>query len=298
MKIKIAYLLLAHKEVEQINLLVNQLNSYGDCDIFIHVDKKSEKMIDKIIPRNNLTVLCVKDVRWGSFEIVDAAIILMKKMLESKNEYSHVYFGSCQDMLVKKGLYEYLSDNPNKVFLKIVKKITNKDRESARYKVKWPKKYLIRNDLHIYRFVRIFIQYLCKFGIVFRKNRNVLNTKMDFYEGHTWFLCPHEVISYIINFINDNMDYYKFWENSLASDLMFFQTIIMNSPYKNNIEDELMYVRFGNSFRTMNHPLTINKDFIKEIDSGLYFYARKFEFSDQEIVKYYIEKTIGENNDC
>ena len=40
-KIKIAYLLLVHKNANQVNIFINQLLNYGDCDIFIHVDCKN-----------------------------------------------------------------------------------------------------------------------------------------------------------------------------------------------------------------------------------------------------------------
>ena len=36
-QIRIAYLLVAHKCPEQVNLFINQLLNYGDCDVYVHV---------------------------------------------------------------------------------------------------------------------------------------------------------------------------------------------------------------------------------------------------------------------
>lgn len=290
-EIRIAYLLVAHKCSEQVNMFIKQLLAYGDCDVYVHVDKKNPELLNDIIESPRVYKYSVYDVRWGSFEIVKSALYLMRMAIESGKIYSHIYFGSGQDLLVKKGLYEYLQLNSNKIFLRIVGEIKNTNRESARYRVCWPHKLMIRNDLHPYRFLRIFIQLLCKIGIVIKKNKKVLNKKVRFYEGRTWFIAPYEVIEYIINYVNENPDYIDYWEDSLASDLMFFQTIIMNSSFAKNVEDELMYVNFGKTFGTMNHPLTITMHDLNKINNGNYYFARKFELGEsKDIIAYYINK--------
>lgn len=289
-QIRIAYLLVAHKCPEQVNLFINQLLNYGDCDVYVHVDKKNPKLQEDIIKSPRVFTCSIYDVRWGSFEIVKAAIKLMKMAVSSGKSYSHMYFGSGQDLLVKKGMYDYLEAKPEKVFLHIVGEIKNSDRESARYRVCWPHKLMIRNDLHLYRFIRIAIQLLCKSGIVISKNRKTLKKQVRFYEGRTWFIAPYEVLKYLVNYLQDNPDYVDYWEDSLASDLMFFQTIIMNSPFASNVEDELMFVKFGKTFSTMNHPLTVSIDMEKEIEHGNYFCARKFEIKEIDTIHYYIEK--------
>ena len=290
-QIKIAYLLVAHKSPEQVNLFINQLLDYGDCDVYVHVDKKNPELLKSIIKSPRVFKCSIFDVRWGSFEIVKAAIELMKMAENSGKGYTHIYFGSGQDLLVKKGIYEYLEQNSDKVFLHLVGEVKNNNRQSARYRVCWPHKLMIRNDLHPYRFVRIAIQLLCKSGIVINENKKNLKKKVRFYEGHTWFIAPFGVLKYIINYIKENPDYVDYWEDSLASDLMFFQTIIMNSSFASNVENELMLVKFGRTFATMNHPLTITADMENEIESGNYFCARKFEITEIDTIHYYIEKT-------
>lgn len=288
--IKVAYLLVAHKCPEQVNIFINQLLNYGECDIYVHVDKKNPDLLEKIIKAPRVFVCSMFDVRWGSFEIVRAAIELMKMATNSEKKYTHMYFGSGQDLLVRNGLYEYLGTNPHEIYLHIEREVKNTDSASARYRVCWPHTLMIRNDLHFYRFVRIFIQLLCRMGIVINKNRKILRNKVKFFEGRTWFIAPNEVIEYIVKYINENPDYVDFWKDSLASDLMFFQTIIMNSPYSKNVEDELMYVNFGKTFTTMNHPLTITMDKISDINAGEYFFARKFEIDCKEPMDYFITK--------
>lgn len=291
-KVKMAFLLLAHKCPEQVNLFINQLLNYGDCDIYVHIDKKNPDLLKALVKSPRVFVCSVFDVRWGSFEIVQAAIELMKMAVNSGKKYTHMYLGSGQDLLVRKGLYEFLEKNPQKIYLRIEREVKNTDRASARYRVCWPHKLMIRNDLHPYRFIRIIIQLLCKSGIVINKNCKTLKRKVRFFEGRTWFIAPAEVINYIIEYIDKNPDYVEFWKDSLASDLMFFQTIIMNSSFSNNVEDELMYVNFGKSFGTMNHPLTVTLDQVDKIKEGEYYCARKFEMGeDKKVINYFLKLT-------
>lgn len=291
-QIKIAYLLVAHKCPEQVNLFVQQLLDYGDCDIYIHIDKKKPEMIEKIEKSNRVFVCSVYDVRWGSFEIVKAGYHLMRMARASGKNYTHMYFGSGQDLLVRKGLYKYLGDHPETTFIHIENEVTSTNRTSARYRVRWPHRLMVRNDLHLYRFIRIGMQLLCKFGIVLFPNKNRLEKPIRFYDGRTWFIAPIKVMEYILDFIENNSDYEKFWEESLAADLMFFQTIIMNSPFADKVADELMYVEFGKTFRTNNHPLTITKNMTERIGKGNYFCARKFEMEeDEEVIHYYLKQT-------
>lgn len=290
-EIRIAYLLLAHKCPEQINMFIKQLLNYGDCDIYLHIDKKAKNIIPEIEKSENIFIISEYSVSWGSFEIPKAALSLMKLAAASGRKYTHYYFGSCQDLLVKKGMYEFLASNPNNIFLRIHGPVKDKSRASARYKVCWPKKLMIRNDWHPYRFVRVAIQYLCQAGIVCRKNEVKISKDIVFFEGRTWFIAPNAIIEYILDYIENNPEFIKFWEKSLASDLMFFQTIIMNSEYKDFVKDELMYVNFGKTFGTMNHPLNITIQDNEKIEAGNYFCARKFEYNDIDTIKYYLEKT-------
>lgn len=283
--IKLAYLLVAHKNPKQVNLFIKQLLDYGDCDVYIHVDKKKPEMVGQIVKSDRVFISSVYDVRWGSFEIVKAGYYLMRMARLSGNRYTHMYFGSGQDLLVRNGLYEYLEEHPQTTFLHIVGEVTNSNRASARYRVRWPRRLMIRNDLHVYRFIRIVMQLLCKFGIVLFPNKNELKKSVRFYEGRTWFIAPIKIMEYILDYIDDNPDFENFWEESLAADLMFFQTIIMNSPYAGEVENELMYVDFGKTFRTNNHPLTVTMDQLDKIQGGAWFCARKFELNESDSSK-------------
>lgn len=73
---KIAYLILCHKNSVQVNSLLRQLNN-DNVDFYIHIDKKSR--MSALNNRSNTIVLnskkCV-DVKWASFSMIEATLNL------------------------------------------------------------------------------------------------------------------------------------------------------------------------------------------------------------------------------
>lgn len=77
---KVAFLMQCHKNPEQINLLLEALN-HPMVDVFVHVDKKSQAIKDKITQRAGIYILpeqqCV-DVQWAQYSQVEATLQLLR----------------------------------------------------------------------------------------------------------------------------------------------------------------------------------------------------------------------------
>lgn len=289
--VKVAYLLLVHDNVEQLNLFIMQLLKYGDCDIYIHVDKKNEKMVTSITKDPHIFVISKYYVDWASFSMMEGTIELMRTVIDSGKDYSHIYYGSGDDLLVKNGLYEYLANHPQAIFMDLYwsgREVTNRMRASARYRVNWPQSLKTRHDYHPARFIRILIQMLCTHGIVFFKNKlSIAHLNLKIYCGAQWFIAPFKVIEYWVKYLDENPEYIEYWRNALAPDEMFFHTLIMNSKYANSIQPALMFYKAGCTFGTKNHPVIISERNIADINKGVYFCARKFSMKNSPKAFYY-----------
>lgn len=119
-KTRIAYILLVHNNPEQLNLFLKQILSDPDCDVYIHIDKKNHAMEKQLIKDERIKVFSVYEVRWASFEMMAGTIMLMKAAIESGIQYSHVYYGSGNDLMVRKGFHEFLNNNPETLFMNII----------------------------------------------------------------------------------------------------------------------------------------------------------------------------------
>lgn len=94
---KLAILLLCHKNAEQINLFLDTLK-HPDIEFFIHMDKKAN-IVDQIEQRPDIHILpdCLRvDVRWGEFSQTQATLNLFSAASEL-GEFDYYWVCSGQD---------------------------------------------------------------------------------------------------------------------------------------------------------------------------------------------------------
>lgn len=91
---KIAYLILCHKDPNHVNRLINALNS-DDVFFYLHIDKKST-IREEINIQDNITVLDNNvNVQWGSSNMILATMHLLQEA--SKEKYDYLFLISGQD---------------------------------------------------------------------------------------------------------------------------------------------------------------------------------------------------------
>ena len=289
--INVAYLLLVHNNPEQLNMFLRQILSYGKGDIYIHVDKKNQKMVKELITDDRITVISKYEVKWASFEMMAATIDLMKLAADSGRPYTHVYYGSGNDLLVKKGMYEHLAGHPGELFMQIHGEIGPREPYAARYRIRWSSKLMVRDNFHPYRFVRWFYHIMFRFGIVLNENKVPIEFK-HIYRGSQWFVIPMEAMRYCVDYIGAHPEYLEYWRQTLAPDEFLFQTIILNSPYREKVKPSLMYLRITNDLINHNQPETITSEKIGEIEASGCFCARKFDLgTDRAVIEHFLDAT-------
>ncbi len=65
---------------------------------------------------------------------------------------------------------------------------------------------------------------------------------MRFYFGSSWVCLSNKMESWMERYLETHPEYIKFYKNINCTDESFFQTLVMNSPYKYKCEDYLHYV--------------------------------------------------------
>lgn len=79
LKFRNAYLVLAHEDVEMLNLLTERLINTGY--VYIHLDLKSKIRVDQVINHRQVKVSKKIKVNWGGFSIVEATRLLADQAL-------------------------------------------------------------------------------------------------------------------------------------------------------------------------------------------------------------------------
>ncbi|WP_288380641.1 beta-1,6-N-acetylglucosaminyltransferase [uncultured Massilia sp.] len=92
---KQVFLIAAHKDVEQLNALVKQLND-PDFVVYVHLDRKSAIDPADLHPAARLVEPRV-DVRWGGFSQVQATLTSLRQILLEQPAFDKVIFLSAQD---------------------------------------------------------------------------------------------------------------------------------------------------------------------------------------------------------
>lgn len=271
---KMAIIMQCHRDHNQVNRIINFFDD-KDIDIYIHVDKKSD-IKSKLIQGNNVHILQKSiDVRWARYSQVEATINLMKEVRNSGKIYKYIHFISGQDYPVKslKYMKEFFNFT-SKQYVEWYKFPENSLVKNGddRYMVYYPQAIIDRPKCLWKRILRVSYRNLILGSKILKRN---IKNMPEFYGGSSWFSITGECMEYILEFINKNRDFEKFFKNSIYADEMFFQTIILNSKYKKQvINDNLRYLDWTEGRES---PKSLDESDIDKAIKSKKIFARKIE---------------------
>ena len=298
--LRLAHILLVHKNPEQVNAFVRQIAGDGGADVYIHVDAKChEAMVRAIVSGGSVSVLKERvQVTWGDFNVIEATLRLLRAVRASGKAYDFISLNSGQDLLVRDGLREYLAANRNRVFMS-ARRIGPGDPQNSAWKIRWPRvtRNLYDSPFHPYRLLRAGLVRLYTFGLNLRPNPLALPEGWNFYCDAQWLCMPGVTADYILDYVGQNPDYCRLFQDSLAPDEFFFTTLIMNSPYAAQVTgSHLTHLNFGRTLRDKNHPVVITTEDIPTIEDSGRFFARKFDQAvDEEAIRYFSDRYGNQN---
>lgn len=102
--------------------------------------------------------------------------------------------------------------------------------------------------------------------------------------GLTWWNITNEFANYVLKTLQEKPEFVAFFKQTLIPDEMFMQTILANSPYKDQlVNDDKRHIVWDWSVNS-THPLTIiDKDFQTLVSSNDHF-ARKFDLQNHPAI--------------
>lgn len=296
--LRIAYVLMVHKNPDQVNMFLQQLLTDEQADIYIHINKKNLDEIEGRLIRDPRILMTSENavVNWGDVSLVDAMLILLREVVASGKKYDFVCLRSGQDMMVRKGYKEYLAANKGKSFMSM-EEIDFRSEDAAFLRVKWPKATTKMYDsLHPCRILRVALRKLYGMRInVLPKKENV-SSRMRLYLGYMWFCISWEMAEYMADFIEKNPWYYEAFKDGLVPDRLFFNTLAMDSTLADTVVNvHQTYEYWGSSYKNSNHPVVFTMENIDELEKTDCFFARKFDSGvDREVIEYFMKKIVSE----
>lgn len=272
-----AVLILAHKNVEQVFKLSKLLSS--KFNVYVHFDTKTNLTDEDktLFVKNNIKVYSKYNVKWGSFNIVKATVLLMQAALEEKNNtYFHLISGQDWPLKNLNEIYNFYENN-SKIYLNYWRAIDVK--KSGEPEIWWVK-YYFNYDVVNRRslFGKIYHRLLLLIETVIRidklKKFNVMPSKI--YAGQEWCDIPRNAMEYAVNRFEHDFKLKKIFSTSFCSDEIWLQTILCNSKYASNISKNIhRYILEEKRHGAL--PAILDETDYSNIVKGDYQWGRKFE---------------------
>ncbi len=247
---RFAALVLAHKNVSQVERLVKALVFAENVDVFIHFDKKfdiSEEKIKKIISVAENRVFVLEDSERVStflddWSLVEATLRLADRAF-SMGKYKYYMLLSGQDYILKnmQDIVRELEEGYPRIYIDC----TPYDRNNwVYYKFcnwGWYGKIntKINNTFPKGHFRKILKVPLYLARKVARKRnipyKKLTNEKIHLYGGSAWWIMPDKMIEHILKELKSDREYINILKKTYTPEEQFFQVMCMNSPYSENV---------------------------------------------------------------
>lgn len=271
------YGIICHQLNNPLIHLIRQLSKSDKTLILLHIDEKCniEPFLNEFSSNSKVKFIYNRiNVNWGSYSQIEATLELLKESL--KYDYKYFSLLSGVDILIKNVFeLENFLENSGKDY---IGGVINK-KYDFRVKYKYPNFYFSKDKPNHIKLLCFICRGLQKIGFLKQKLENF----PQLYYGANWFTLRKNTIDHVLKYLENNEFYSRAFYHSFCGDELFFQTIIFNSPFKNEIygveiidfgEKVLRYIDWKSG---PEYPkILIESDYQKMKNSGLFF-ARKID---------------------
>ncbi len=282
---KIACLIVTYTSAVQTKRMIDRLNN-GQFDFYIHLDKKVNIKTHQLlfeIP-NVYFIKNRVDVRWAGYSTVQAAFNGIKQITSSGIEYSFINLITGQDYPIKPAEYitDFLEHNVGKEFI-----------EYKGFDTDWTE---AKERIEKYHFTNLRVigkDHLARiFNFFFRHRKMPVNMLM--YGISTFWTLSPACALYVVNYVEKNTAFRRFVKYTWGVDEFIFQTVLMNSAYKDTI--------INKNYRYMDwsaggaRPKFLGIEDFDKIMASDAFFGRKFNIDKDEHILAMIDEQCLETN--
>jgi hypothetical protein len=280
---KIAHLILVHNNPIQLARLINRLQ-HPDADIYIHVDGKANAGQFLFLAQTPQVYLIKSRVKvyWGSYSIVQATVNSFAEILQTNRNYNYINLLSGNDYPIKstRQIHEFFDHHPGKIFMEYV--TTDSD---------WWQKIKTRvTKYHLTDFHFPGCYYAQTLLNKVLKNRK-MPSSLVFVGRSQWLTITPQSAQYVVNYLRDNPHIRRFFRFTWGSDEIAIQTILYNSAFKDQIENN--NYRYIDWSEEKASPKTLTMADADTLINSPCLYARKFDLSASPEIFNYLDNTFS-----
>lgn len=257
----------AYKDVDNINQFISVIpESWG---VYIHLDKKSNISITDIKSKR-VNVIKEKKIYWGGHNHLAVIVEMLSRAIKDSHGYDYFHICTGQDFLASKPKdFDSLIGWERNIFMEIFP---------------LPKKNWWGNGCEIYQLRTIsdwgdirfgiwhYIHNLCRKIFSVQKYLHLERKLPEFplYGGSVYCSLTREFVEWMF-MSKKAMDYLYNLRYTWVSEEIFFQTVVMFSPFRDKVKNNnLRYISWGKY-----SPRYLDVPDIDEVTSGKYILCRK-----------------------
>ena len=267
------YIILAHHKPRQLDRLVRSLRAESGGPIFIHIDRRAPEMlartVDVLQGVPDVTVRSLHKVTWGGFGIVAAALEGVSHLLADPS-IGHIQHLSGQDYPIK----------PVRAFEAMVQALPETSFMECRAlpRSDWPP------DGGLYRVRHRYLK--CGIRPIRLPLRRRLPPGITFYGGSAFWCLARAHAQFVL--ASELRDFFR---HAFVSDELFFQTVLMNSPWRGAIADRPMcYTSWSGNARS---PKVLDQQDLEALAQAPHYFARKFDADIDSRVLDQLDRAAG-----
>lgn len=263
---RVAHLILTYTNPHQTERMIKSM-MHEDFDFYIHVDKKYDinpHLFLKDLP-NVYFINKRVDVKWAGFNTVIATFECIKEIVATGIKYEFINFLSGQDYPLKPAtaLADFFKENTGKEFLSY-RDIKNDWKEGS---IRMEKYFLTG-----YNFKGKYV--LEKIINFFMPIRKIPYDLHPYGKSMFWMLSPKAAL-YVVENVEKDKKLMNFFSLCWGSDEFVFQTILLNSFYKEKVVNEAY--RYIDWSLGGAHPKVLDEKDFEPIKKSNMLFARKMD---------------------
>lgn len=282
---KPGYIISAYKRPDLLKRLVESL---GANQIAIHIDKKyniADFTATGLGDLPNVTFLPQHTCYWGLFGHVLASLEGMKWFLSTSCDYAILLTGQCFPLKSNEEIEFLLSELKGRSIIEF-EKFPKSGWEHSDGGYKRLDRFYFSVHHPLYKKFKLFdfLSVEVARSEVLRQVRSIKMQRRTVpfglhpYGGSGYWCLSRSSVSYVVDYLKAHPGLQRFFATTFVPDEMFFQTILANSPFKDElINSPIHYMDWS---LNQPHPAVLNVTQLQAAFSSGAWFARKFEDSD------------------
>lgn len=258
---KLAFTIIVHKDPDQVVRLARALTAGGNYCV-IHCNARSGPAFQRAIA-DGLAKAGVTTARflesealaWGSGSILRTQLRAIDALLDGPDDWSHMInlSGQCLPTQPLGEISAFLADHRDKNFLEVI-------------------------DLHrqrpdlAYRYDRYYVDIAGRTRDTLIPRPAPRDFKLHF--GAFWVILTREACHHLLR-SKEALRIRRYLKYTLFPDELIFQTVLMNSPFRDRIVPDMKRLIKWEGFSP--NPMVLTRCNWQELQSPAYLFARKFD---------------------